>query len=347
MPARAARGHTSLHRSTYASVGRCGASDRPADRSHAGRVRVDGWTRHARDRRRRDARRGRQPRADDLPRAVSLARRGRGLVRVAGLGHGQHWPGSRLARARVPARAVGARPVATGYAACSRRRPTSARRSGISLSGDVLADRTDRSTQAAIAAIRRAAQPPWAPALPTRSPRPRGSRARPRRVRGRPTSLWALAAPARRAHPTGLPAGTRPARAARARGGSSSAASRAAATPATARSTRGPLRALRSGARLPDLRRVLPRGVSLGRGVAPRSGRQARSRSYVVDRGTYLEIRAVRRSLRRARAAATFDGARATRFHCTIYDDRPRTCRDFTLGSAHCLTARRRVGLSL
>jgi hypothetical protein len=36
-----------------------------------------------------------------------------------------------------------------------------------------------------------------------------------------------------------------------------------------------------------------------------------------------------------------------TRFHCVIYDDRPRTCRDFTLGSEHCLTARRRVGLTL
>ena len=38
---------------------------------------------------------------------------------------------------------------------------------------------------------------------------------------------------------------------------------------------------------------------------------------------------------------------RVTRYYCAIYDDRPRTCRDFTLGSAHCLTARRRVGLSL
>lgn len=34
-------------------------------------------------------------------------------------------------------------------------------------------------------------------------------------------------------------------------------------------------------------------------------------------------------------------------FVCSIYDDRPTTCRDFTLGSAHCLTARRAVGLSL
>jgi hypothetical protein len=34
-------------------------------------------------------------------------------------------------------------------------------------------------------------------------------------------------------------------------------------------------------------------------------------------------------------------------YTCTVYDDRPRTCRDFALGGEHCLTARRRVGLSL
>lgn len=33
-------------------------------------------------------------------------------------------------------------------------------------------------------------------------------------------------------------------------------------------------------------------------------------------------------------------------FSCAIYEVRPQTCRDFTLGSPHCLTARRRVGLS-
>lgn len=33
-------------------------------------------------------------------------------------------------------------------------------------------------------------------------------------------------------------------------------------------------------------------------------------------------------------------------FTCSIYGDRPQTCRDFTLGSANCLDARRRVGLS-
>jgi hypothetical protein len=32
-------------------------------------------------------------------------------------------------------------------------------------------------------------------------------------------------------------------------------------------------------------------------------------------------------------------------YACAIYEDRPRTCRDFTRASAHCLDARTRVGL--
>lgn len=34
-------------------------------------------------------------------------------------------------------------------------------------------------------------------------------------------------------------------------------------------------------------------------------------------------------------------------YHCAIYELRPRTCREFALGGANCLDARRRVGLSL
>jgi hypothetical protein len=37
-------------------------------------------------------------------------------------------------------------------------------------------------------------------------------------------------------------------------------------------------------------------------------------------------------------------GGRA--YHCRIYEDRPRTCREFEQAGRHCLTARRRVGLS-
>ena len=43
---------------------------------------------------------------------------------------------------------------------------------------------------------------------------------------------------------------------------------------------------------------------------------------------------------------AALDGAPGGPFTCRVHADRPPTCRDFTLGSAHCFTARRRVGLS-
>jgi hypothetical protein len=33
-------------------------------------------------------------------------------------------------------------------------------------------------------------------------------------------------------------------------------------------------------------------------------------------------------------------------FHCVLYADRPRTCRDFEQGGANCVDARRRVGLT-
>ncbi|MCE9579160.1 MAG: hypothetical protein K8W52_38915 [Deltaproteobacteria bacterium] len=93
--------------------------------------------------------------------------------------------------------------------------------------------------------------------------------------------------------------------------------------------------------------------------VGPRDPAVKAQPGYVVDRG------GGKLELRRAgdRCAALAGGERipiaappdspdaprstTTRYHCVIYDDRPRTCRDFTLGSGHCLTARRRVGLSL
>ncbi len=80
--------------------------------------------------------------------------------------------------------------------------------------------------------------------------------------------------------------------------------------------------------------------------VSPRDPVVKKRPELIVKRETYLEV------LRSGdRCAALHGGAieagTTTRYHCAIYDDRPRTCRDFTLGSEHCLTARRRVGLSL
>lgn len=57
-----------------------------------------------------------------------------------------------------------------------------------------------------------------------------------------------------------------------------------------------------------------------------------------------------RRKLRReGNRCAALAGGRGPleAYACSIYEDRPRTCRDFTLGSENCLDARRRVGLSL
>jgi hypothetical protein len=67
----------------------------------------------------------------------------------------------------------------------------------------------------------------------------------------------------------------------------------------------------------------------------------------VEDRGEYLEIR---RSGDRCAAlgGGHFDAAdRFEPYACRIYDTRPRPCREFERGGAHCLTARRRVGLTL
>jgi hypothetical protein len=65
---------------------------------------------------------------------------------------------------------------------------------------------------------------------------------------------------------------------------------------------------------------------------------------------TLVIIHDARSKLRRhgSRCAALSGGGTSTEsYACVIYDDRPRTCRDFTRGSGNCLDARRRVGLSL
>ncbi len=61
-------------------------------------------------------------------------------------------------------------------------------------------------------------------------------------------------------------------------------------------------------------------------------------------------IHDTRRKLRReGNRCAALSGGQTPRedYACAIYENRPRTCREFTLGSENCLDARRRVGLSL
>jgi hypothetical protein len=213
------------------------------------------------------------------------------------------------------------------------------------LSGDVLADRTERSVIAAITGVRRADQPPWAPALGEALAATARIAAEAARAAPEPDVLW-NAITARRTHPTGLPAGD---------------AAATCATCAWRYEQRGVVRCRQARAKIedgwPSCERyeaaldcqtcgACCRAAYHSVEVKRRDPVVKRQPDFIVDRGTYLEI-----ARHGDRCAALHGGdvagERITRFHCVIYDDRPKTCRDFTLGSEHCLTARRRVGLSL
>ncbi|HET9626981.1 MAG TPA: YkgJ family cysteine cluster protein [Kofleriaceae bacterium] len=232
------------------------------------------------------------------------------------------------------------------------------------LAGDVLADRHDASVIAAIRALDRATQKPWAPALDEALAASAEIAAVAARFAPGPgeaaevPALWrdVTAPPAR--HPSGLPAGEAAATC-------GDCAWRAGARCQQAIATEGVRPYVKIDPAWPACERFEAaldcqtcgaccreayHSVEVGR----RDPVRKKQPQLVVDRGSYLEVqRAGDRCA--ALAGGTFEpvadpaGAapRLTRYHCTIYDDRPRTCRDFTLGSAHCLTARRRVGLSL
>lgn len=207
------------------------------------------------------------------------------------------------------------------------------------LAGDVLADREDRSTVAAIAAIRRAALPPWAPAL-TEALAATSAIAIAAAPFAPPGTLRAVPPPA--SHPTGLPAGAADATCGTCawRAGSRCRQANAKVDAAWSACERyeAPLDCQTCGACC----RAAYHSVEVSR----RDPMVKKQPAYVVDRTTYLEV--IRDGDRcGALGGGEISEDRVTRYACKIYDDRPRTCREFTLGSAHCLTARRRVGLSL
>ena len=74
--------------------------------------------------------------------------------------------------------------------------------------------------------------------------------------------------------------------------------------------------------------------------VSPRDAVRTLHPSLVVYRSSYMEL------LRSGDRCAALEGTPGGPFRCTIYEDRPRTCRDFEAGGRHCLDARRRVGLT-
>lgn len=63
--------------------------------------------------------------------------------------------------------------------------------------------------------------------------------------------------------------------------------------------------------------------------------------ALIVRRDGYIEIE------RRGDRCGALTGSIECGFACTIYGDRPQPCREFETAGEHCLTARRRVGLSL
>jgi Fe-S-cluster containining protein len=248
------------------------------------------------------------------------------------------------------------------------------------LSDDVLSDRTDRSTQAAIAALRRVSHPPWSPALTEAlvATARIAREAAPFATERDGDVLWRGVGEAPGLHPTGLYAGTRGscgtcvwrydvrgrARCRQADGHIAAAGAAHAAIDAGGKGTRGAAGASKAidvswpgcehfeAAADVDCQTcgACCREAYHAVDVQPRDPAVKAQPTYIVPRASTTEkLYEIRRNGDRCAAleGGQFEGDRATKFRCVIYDDRPRTCREFTLGSEHCLTARRRVGLSL
>lgn len=214
------------------------------------------------------------------------------------------------------------------------------------LSGDVLADRTDRSTILAIAALNRADKHPWGPAL-REALEASAAIAHVAKPFASPGTLWQHVEPMRGRHPTGrllgdaektcgdcawqVTAGER----------TKCRAAKKAIDPAwhACEIFEAALDCQTCGACC----REAYHSVEVKRTDPVIKKRPA----YVVDRTTYLEVLRDGDRCAALQGGADDGSGHATRYACVIYDDRPKTCRDFTLGSDHCLTARRRVGLSL
>lgn len=216
------------------------------------------------------------------------------------------------------------------------------------LSGDVLADRTDPSVQRAITALRRSDKAPWAPALgdALAATAQIAAAAQAFVTPSAEPPLWATIDAPRAKHPTGLPAGD-------AAGSCGSCAWRY--------DKRGASHCRQAEAKIdhawPACERFEAALDCLTCGaccreayhsvdVSPRDPMVRKQPGYVIKRGTQLQV------LRNHDRCAALHGGeivngKATPYACVIYDDRPKTCREFTLGSLNCLTARRRVGSSL
>jgi Fe-S-cluster containining protein len=217
------------------------------------------------------------------------------------------------------------------------------------LSGDVLADRSEPSVPPAILGLNRVGRGPWAPALDQAlAATVQIAAAAAAFSRGEPAatrSLWRGVVPPPALHPTGLPARAPDAPPAtcetcawRNNGRCRQAEAKVDPSWAACERYEAALDCQDCGACC----RAAYHSVEVGR----RDPMLKLHPDMVVDRGSYLELRRKGDRCAALEGGAVVDG-KITRHHCTIYEGRPRTCRYFTLGSANCLTARRRVGMSL
>ncbi len=191
-------------------------------------------------------------------------------------------------------------------------------------SDDVLADRTDRSVRAALVGLRRSEHEPWAPAL--------------HEALEATATLIGVVPPA--LHPTGFPLGA-------AIGSCADCAWRGV-----------------SGDRVvcqqfedvvvdawpacehyepvldcQDCGACCREAFHMVRVDAGDPAIQRLPLLVVVD-GDRFELR------RDGDRCAALAGGQGERYRCTVYGDRPTTCRDFTSGTSSCLLARQRVGMS-
>ncbi len=217
------------------------------------------------------------------------------------------------------------------------------------LPADPLEPRRDPEVALAIAGLQRAGKPPWAPHLQAALEATAAIAARAAEY-AEPGTLWALVAPAPPRHPLGFALAATP-DAARTcgtcawhhRGGPGKPVDRCRQADNGRVRTEWPACVRWEPALDCQQCGACCRAAYHSVQVSARDPAVAAHPDLIVDRGEYLELR---RAGDRC-AALTGGHTPDSPFVCRIYADRPQTCRDFALGGEHCLTARRRVGLSL
>lgn len=190
--------------------------------------------------------------------------------------------------------------------------------------GDALADRTNRSVRNALVGLRRSEREPWSPALHD--------------ALAATAALAGIALPS--LHPTGLPLGE----------SSGSCATCAWRGVSSDRIVCQQAEGVVDDA-WPACERYEPALDCQDCGaccreafhmvrVEPGDPAIHRLPLLVIADGDRFELR------REGDRCAALSGGNGERYRCTVYSDRPTTCRDFTSGTSSCLLARQRVGMT-